>query len=214
SASPELMAKMPTAYAPMGITAENVANRFGISRKEQDEFALWSQQKASAALEKGVFKDEIVEVHGIRYKNGERVMVPFSRDELPRPETTLEGLGSLKPSFAIGGSVTPGNASPLSDGAAAALVMTREKANELGIKPLGIFRSFTTAGVDPALMGIGPVPAVRKLLARNGLTIAGVDVIEMTEAFSSQALYCKRGLGLPDAKLHFYRGANSLGVSL
>jgi acetyl-CoA acyltransferase len=214
SASPELMASMPTAYTPMGITAENVANKFGISREEQDAFALRSQQKASAAIEKGVFAEEIVPVHGIRFDKGERVMVEFKRDELPRPDTTLEGLAALKPSFAIKGSVTPGNASPLSDGAAAALVMTKKKADELGIKPLGYFRHFTTAGVDPALMGIGPIPAVRKLFKQTGLTMNDIDVVELNEAFACQSIYVKRELGIPDEKLNVHGGAIALGHPL
>jgi acetyl-CoA acyltransferase len=215
SASPELMATMPTAYTPMGITAENVANRFGISREEQDAFALRSQQKASAAVEKGVFDEEIVPVHGVRFDaRGERQLVEFRRDELPRPDTTLEGLAALRPSFAIKGSVTPGNASPLSDGAAFALVMTRKKADELGIKPLGIFRHFTTAGVDPAVMGIGPIPAVRKLFAQTGLTMNDIDVVELNEAFASQSVYVQRELGIPDEKLNVHGGAIALGHPL
>jgi acetyl-CoA acyltransferase len=214
SASPEIMAKMPEAYTPMGITAENVANRFGVSREEQDAFALRSQQRASAAIEKGVFKDEIVEVHGIKYANGERVLVSFTRDELPRPDTTLEGLAALRPAFAMKGSVTPGNASPLSDGAAAALVMTRKKADELGVKPLGIFKHFTTAGVDPSIMGIGPIPAVRKLFQKTGLSVKDIDVFELNEAFASQAIYVQRELGIPDDKLNVNGGAIALGHPL
>ena len=213
--SPELMEKMPTAYTPMGITAENVAQKFGISRQDQDAFALWSQQKASKAIADGKFKDEIVPVHGIRFDaKGERQLFDFVQDELPRPDTTAESLAALKPSFAIKGSVTPGNASPLSDGAAFALVMSKKKAYELGVKPLGYFRSFVTAGVDPAIMGIGPVPAVRKLLAKTGLTLDQIDLVEMNEAFASQAVYCKRELGVPDEKLNVNGGAIALGHPL
>ena len=213
--SPELMEKMPTAYTPMGITAENVAQKFGISRQDQDAFALWSQQKASKAIADGKFKDEIVPVHGIRFDaKGERQLFDFVQDELPRPDTTAESLAALKPSFAIKGSVTPGNASPLSDGAAFALVMSKKKADELGVKPLGYFRSFVTAGVDPAIMGIGPVPAVRKLLAKTGLTLDQIDLVEMNEAFASQAVYCKRELGVPDEKLNVNGGAIALGHPL
>ncbi len=214
SASPELMQHMPGANTPMGITAENVANRFGISRQVQDEFAYKSQMKAKAALEKNVFKDEIVPVRAISYKNGERVYSDFTVDELPRPETTLEGLGKLPPAFAQGGSVTAGNSSPISDGAAAALVMSRKKADELGIKPLGIFRSFVTVGVDPEIMGIGPLPAVQKLLAKNNLKIADIDLFEMNEAFASQAVYCQKELGIPDEKLNVHGGAIALGHPL
>jgi acetyl-CoA acyltransferase len=214
SVSPELMASMPAAYTPMGITAENVAKRFEISRADQDAFAVWSQQKAGKAIADGKFKDEIVPVHGVRFKDGERQLFDFTVDELPRPETTLESLAALRPVFSTTGSVTAGNASPLSDGAAAALIMSKAKADELGIKPLGYFRAFATAGVDPSIMGIGPVPAVRKLLAKTGLTLDQIDLIEMNEAFGSQAVYSKRELGIPDEKLNVNGGAIALGHPL
>jgi acetyl-CoA acyltransferase len=214
SASPELMEKLPGANTPMGITAENVAKRFGITRQQQDEFAFRSQQKAKAALEKGVFKDEIVAVRAIQFKDGQRVYKDFTVDELPRPETTLEGLAKLPPAFALGGSVTAGNASPISDGAAMSLVMSRAKANELGIKPLGIFRSFVTVGVDPEIMGIGPLPAVQKLLAKNNLKVSDIDVFELNEAFASQSVYCQRELGIPDEKINVNGGAIALGHPL
>ncbi|MEZ4365532.1 MAG: thiolase family protein [Kofleriaceae bacterium] len=215
SASPELMDKLPAANTPMGITAENVAKQFNISRAEQDAFALRSQQKAKEALAKGVFKDEIVPVRAIRYgEGGERIYSDFTVDELPRPETTLEGLAKLPPAFAQGGSVTAGNASPISDGAAAALVMSGAKAKELGIKGLGYFRGYVTVGVDPAIMGIGPVPAVQKLLAKHGLTVADIDLFELNEAFASQSVYCQRELGIPDDKLNVNGGAIALGHPL
>ncbi|MBA3499360.1 MAG: thiolase family protein [Deltaproteobacteria bacterium] len=214
SASPELMDKLPGANTPMGITAENVANRFGISRQQQDEFAFKSQQKAKAALEKGAFKDETVPVRAVKYKDGKREYVDFLVDELPRPETTLEGLAKLPPAFAQGGSVTAGNASPISDGAAACLVMSRAKATELGIKPLGIFCSFVTVGVDPEIMGIGPLPAVQKLLAKTGLKISDIDVFELNEAFASQSVYCQKELGIPDDKINVNGGAIALGHPL
>ena len=214
SASPELMDKLPGANTPMGITAENVANRFGISRQQQDEFAYKSQQKAKVALEKGAFKDEIVAVRAVKYKDGQRVYSDFTVDELPRPETTLEGLAKLPPAFAQGGSVTAGNASPISDGAAACLVTTRAKADELGIKPLGVFRSFVTVGVDPEIMGIGPLPAVQKLLAKTGLKISDIDLFELNEAFASQSVYCQKELGIPDDKINVNGGAIALGHPL
>jgi len=215
SASPELMEKLPGANTPMGITAENVAKRFNISRQQQDEFAFKSQQKAKAALEKGVFKDEIVPVRAIAFgKNGERIYKDFVVDELPRPETTLEGLAKLPPAFAQGGSVTAGNASPISDGAAMSLVMSRKKADELGIKPLGIFRSFVTVGVDPEIMGIGPLPAVQKLLAKNNLKVSDIDLFELNEAFASQSVYCQTQLGIPDDKINVNGGAIALGHPL
>jgi acetyl-CoA acyltransferase len=214
SASPELMDHLPGANTPMGITAENVANRFGITRQQQDEFAYKSQMKAKAALEKGVFKDEIVPVRALAYQNGARVYQDFTVDEMPRADTTLEGLAKLPPVFAQGGSVTAGNSSPISDGAAACLVMTKEKAAELGVKPLGYFRSFVTVGVDPEIMGIGPLPAVKKLLAKNNLKITDIDVFEVNEAFASQAVYCGRELGIPEDRLNVNGGAIALGHPL
>jgi len=214
SASPELMDKLPGANTPMGITAENVANRFKISRQMQDEFAYRSQMKAKRALELGVFKDEIVPVRAIAFKGGERVYHDYTVDEMPRGDTTLEGLAKLPPAFAAGGSVTAGNSSPISDGAAAALVMKRETADQLGIKPLGVFRAFATVGVDPEIMGIGPLPAVQKLLAKAGLKVSDIDVFEMNEAFASQAVYCQRELGIPDDRLNVNGGAIALGHPL
>ena len=214
SASPELMDKLPGANTPMGITAENVANRFGISRQQQDQFAFNSQQKAKAALEKGTFKDEIVPVRAVGYANGERVYKDFTVDELPRPDTTLEGLAKLPPAFAQGGSVTAGNSSPISDGAAMTLVTSRAKADELGIKPLGIFKSFVTVGVDPEIMGIGPLPAVQKLLAKNNLKVSDIDLFELNEAFASQSVYCQTQLGIPDDKVNVNGGAIALGHPL
>jgi acetyl-CoA acyltransferase len=215
SASPELMDKLPGANTPMGITAENVAKRFQISRQMQDEFAYRSQMKAKRALETGAFKDEIVPVRAVAYDDeGKRVYRDFTIDELPRPDTTLDGLAKLPPAFAMGGSVTAGNSSPISDGAAAALVMKRETADQLGIVPLGVFRAFVTVGVDPEIMGIGPVPAVQKLLARTGLKIADIDLFELNEAFASQSVYCQRELGIPDDKLNVHGGAIALGHPL
>jgi acetyl-CoA acyltransferase len=214
SASPEAMRSCPDVYIPMGITAENVANRFSISRKDQDAFALGSQQKAAAAQKAGKFDDEIVAVKATRYQNGARDATEFKRDELVRADTTLEGLAGLKPAFATTGAVTAGNASPLSDGAAAALVASKGIADALGVKPLGYFRAYATAGVDPAIMGIGPIPAVRKLLTKTRLTLREIDVIELNEAFASQAVYVKRTLEIPDEKLNVNGGAIALGHPL
>ena len=214
SASPEAMRRCADVYTPMGITAENVAKRFGISRADQDAFALRSQQKAAAAQKAGKLDEEIVAVKATRYESGKHVDVEFKRDELVRGDTTLEGLASLKPVFAKDGSVTAGNASPLSDGAAAALVMSKTKADALGVKPLGWFRAFATAGVDPAIMGIGPIPAVRKLLAKTGLSLRDIDIIELNEAYASQAVYVQRTLEIPDEKLNVHGGAIALGHPL
>jgi acetyl-CoA acyltransferase len=198
----------------MGITAENVATKFGVTRAEQDAFALASHQKAAAARAAGKFDREIVPVTAVRYKGNERITFEYKTDELIRPDTTAEGLAALKPAFSTKGSVTPGNSSPLSDGAAAALMMTEEKAASLGIKPLGFFRAFATAGVDPALMGIGPIPAVRKLLAKTGLTVNDIDIFELNEAFGSQAVYVQKTLEIPGEKLNVNGGAIALGHPL
>ena len=214
SASAEVMEKYPSAYTPMGITAENVAKQFKISREEQDAFALASQKKAAAAIEAKKFDQEIVPVTGIKFDGQEKKTFSFTRDELPRPETTLESLAGLKPAFSAKGSVTAGNASPLSDGAAASLLMSRAKADELGVKGLGIFRAFVTVGVDPAIMGIGPEPAIRKLLAKTGLKISDIDLFEINEAFASQSVYVKNTLGLPEDRLNVNGGAIALGHPL
>jgi len=215
SASPEVMAQYPETYTPMGITAENVAKRFKISREQQDAFAARSHELALAAIEKGVFEEEIVPVHGIRYDaKGERQMFEFKVDEMPRPGTTIEALAQLRPVFAVNGSVTAGNSSPLSDGAAAAIVMKQKKAKKLGLEPLAIFKSFVTVGVDPSIMGIGPIPAVQKLLAKNDLSIDDIDIFEVNEAFGSQAVYVQQQLGIPDEKLNVNGGAIALGHPL
>jgi acetyl-CoA acyltransferase len=214
SVSPEAMARFPSVYTPMGITAENVAKRFQIPREDQDRFALRSQKKAAAARAAGKLKDEIVPVSVTGYRQNEPVVSMFDTDELIREDTTLEGLAGLKPAFAQTGSVTAGNSSPLSDGAAAALVMSKEKAGSLGLTPLGYFRAFVTAGVDPAVMGIGPIPAVKKLLEKTGLKLADIDLIELNEAFASQAVYVQRTLEIPDEKLNVNGGAIALGHPL
>jgi acetyl-CoA acyltransferase len=214
SASPRAMEVCPEVYTPMGITAENVAKRFSVSRADQDAFALRSQQKAAAAQKAGVFAQEIVPVQATRYEGGKHTSFTFDKDEMIRADTTLEGLTSLKPAFAKDGTVTAGNASPLSDGAAAALVMSKARADAAGVKPLGYFRAYATAGVDPAVMGIGPIPAVRKLLSRTGLQMRDIDFVELNEAFASQAVYVQRTLEIPDEKLNVHGGAIALGHPL
>lgn len=214
SASPRLMASMPTAFTPMGITAENVAKKFGITREDMDAFAVRSHQRAAAAIANGTFAEEIVPVTAVNYVGNERVTREFKVDEMPRPDTSLEVLAGLRPAFSTTGSVTAGNSSPLSDGAAAALVMSKAKADALGIKGLAYLRAFVTAGVDPAIMGVGPIPAVRKLFARTGLSMGDIDLIELNEAFASQALYVQRTLEIPDDKLNVNGGAIALGHPL
>jgi acetyl-CoA acyltransferase len=214
SASPEAMRRCPDVYMPMGITAENVAKEFGISRADQDAFAYRSQQKAAAAQKAGVFKDEITPVRATRYEHGARVEISFERDELVRPDTSLEGLAALKPAFIKDGTVTAGNSSPLSDGAAATLLMRGARAAALGIRPLGYFRAYAVAGVEPRIMGIGPIPAVRKLLAKANLSLHDIDLFELNEAFASQAVYVQRTLEIPDEKLNVHGGAIALGHPL
>jgi len=214
SASPEAMRRCPDVYMPMGITAENVAKRFSVTRADQDAFALGSQRKAAAAQKAGAFDAEIVAVKATRYQDGKRADIDFRRDEMIRADTTLEGLAALKPAFAKDGTVTAGNASPLSDGAAAALLVSKKRAETLGLKPLGFFRAYATVGVDPAIMGIGPVPAVRKLLQKTSLSLRDIDLIEVNEAFASQAAYVQRTLEIPDDKLNVNGGAIALGHPL
>jgi acetyl-CoA acyltransferase len=214
SASPEAMAHYASVYTPMGITAENVAKKFNVEREAQDKFALRSQKNGSEAVEKKVFAKEIVPLTAYKYVGEEKKAFTFEADELPRPDTTIEGLASLKPAFTQVGSVTAGNSSPLSDGAAAAIVASAEKAKALGVTPLGYLRAFATVGVDPAIMGIGPVPAIRKLLAKTGMKIDQIDRFEINEAFASQAVYVQRELGIRDEVLNPNGGAIALGHPL
>jgi len=198
----------------MGITAENVAKRFEVGRADQDAFAAWSHQKAAAAQAAGRFADEIAPVQATRFNGHARETFSFARDEFVRPDTTAEGLSKLKPVFSATGTVTAGNSSPLSDGAAAAVVMSKAAADARGIRPLAYFRGYQVAGVAPDIMGIGPVPAVRKLLAKHGLSIGDIALIEMNEAFASQSVYCKRQLGISDEQLNVNGGAIALGHPL
>ncbi|MCP3057603.1 thiolase family protein [Myxococcus sp. K38C18041901] len=215
SANPDIMANHPEIYSSMGVTAENIASRHNVSREDSDKFAAESQRRAAAARETGKFSEEIVPVTTTVYdEDGKAQTVTVSVDTILRPETTAEGLGKLRPAFNAKGVVTAGNASPLTDGAAAAVVMSEEKAKELGVKPLGYFVDFAVAGVPPEVMGIGPVPAVRKLLAKNKLEVKDIDVFELNEAFAPQALYCIRELGIPMDKVNPNGGAIALGHPL
>jgi acetyl-CoA acyltransferase len=214
SLNPTLVESFPDAYIPMGNTAENVARKFEVSRADQDAFALRSHQRAVAAWAEGRFKEEVLPVQTRVFEDGAWREVTVDRDEGPRGDTSLEKLGSLRPAFDPTGSVTAGNASPLNDGAAALVMMGADKARELGKKPRAYFRAFAVAGVPPALMGIGPVPAVRKLLARTGLAVGDIDIFEINEAFASQALYCVRELGLPEDRVNVNGGAIALGHPL
>jgi acetyl-CoA acyltransferase len=215
SANPEIMEKFPEVYTSMGATAENIAARYSVSREDADKFAYESQRKAATAREQGKFKEEIFPVTTTVYdEEGTAKQVTVSVDTILRPETTLEGLAKLRPAFNQKGVVTAGNASPLTDGAAAAVVMSEEKAKELGVKPLGYFVDFQVAGVPPEIMGVGPVPAVRKLLAKNNLKVEDIDVFELNEAFAAQALHCIRELGVPLEKANPNGGAIALGHPL
>ncbi len=204
------LAEMHHPYS-MGETAENVAERYGVSREEQDKFALWSQQKAAVAIREGRFKEEIVPVV-IPQRKGEPVVV--DTDEHPRPDTTFEKLAALKPAFKKGGTVTAGNSSGVNDGAAALLVMSAEKAREMGKAPMARIVASAVAGVDPAVMGLGPIPAVRKALKRAGLTIEDIDLIELNEAFAAQSLACIRQLEMDPGKVNVNGGAIALGHPL
>jgi len=191
----------------MGCTAENIAEKYGITREEQDRFGLTSQQRALAAIEAGRFKDEIVPVEIPQRKGDPKI---FDTDEHPRA-TSPEALAKLRPAFQKDGTVTAGNASGINDGAAAAVVMSADKAKQLGIEPLARIVSYATAGVDPAYMGLGPIPATRKAFERAGMTVGDMDLIEANEAFASQALACIRDLELPTDITNVNGGAIALG---
>ncbi|WP_066157964.1 thiolase family protein [Halalkalibacter krulwichiae] len=205
--------KLAEVYPPisLGETAENVAERYHITREEQDELALLSQQKAAVAIESGKFKEEIVPVT-IPQRKGEPVV--FDTDEHPRAGTTLETLSKLRPAFRDGGTVTAGNSSGINDGASAVMIMERELAEKLNLKPLARIVTSAVSGVDPAYMGIGPVPATRKALERAGLTVDDLDLIEINEAFAAQSVACIKELGLDMDKVNVNGGAIALGHPL
>jgi acetyl-CoA acyltransferase len=216
--SPELVEMTPDVYLGMGLTAENVAKQYGVSREDQDAFALRSHQRAVAAIEAGRFAGQIVpvEVEDVWFEGGERRRAArvFSVDEGPRKDTNAAALAKLKPVFAVSGSVTAGNSSQTSDGAAALLVMSREKAEALGLKPLARFVSFAVGGVPPEVMGIGPVAAVPKALRLAGLTLDEIDLVELNEAFAAQAIAVIRKLEIDEEKVNVNGGAIALGHPL
>lgn len=192
----------------MGITAENIAEQYGITREDQDEFSAWSQQKAESASKERRFVDEIVPVIIPQRKGDPKV---FDTDEFPRAGVTVEALAKLKPAFKKDGTVTAGNASGINDGAAALVLMSREKADELGIPVMAVIRGMGTAGVDPKIMGIGPIPASKRAFKNAGLTIENMDLVEANEAFAAQSLAVGRGLEIPSEKLNVNGGAVALG---
>lgn len=192
----------------MGTTAENIAKKFSITRQQQDEFAAASQQKTEAAQKKNLFKDEIVPIT-IPQRKGDPVV--FDRDEFPRAGATAEGLAKLSPAFDKNGTVTPGNASGINDGAAAVMVMSESRAKQLGLTPLATIKSYASAGVDPQIMGTGPIPATRNCLNKAGWGVNDLDLIEANEAFAAQAISVNRDLGWDPAKVNVNGGAIALG---
>jgi acetyl-CoA acetyltransferase family protein len=208
--------RFPGLYFPMGVTAEIVADRYSIAREDQDVYSLQSQQRYAAAVEKGWIGEEIapMKVRRAVIKKGEDPYeedATVDRDECNRPDTSLEGLAKLKPVFKEDGTVTAGNASQLSDGASATLLMSTERAKALGVEPLAVYRGSAVAGCGPEEMGIGPVFAVPKLLKRHGLSLDDIDIVELNEAFASQLLYCQRQLEIPNEKLNPCGGSISIG---
>jgi acetyl-CoA C-acetyltransferase len=205
-------------YIPMGLTAENVADRCRVTREQQDEWAVVSQNRAVEARDSGHFDAEIVPVpvpaHKDVDKEGNEIDVPdtvVDKDDGPRPGTTMEVLGKLKPAFKEDGTVTAGNSCPLNDGAAAVLVMSDEKARALGLKPKARILASTVAAIRPEIMGLGPIPAIQKLLKESGMSIEDIDIVEINEAFAAQIVPCKEELGIPDEKLNPFGGAIALG---
>ena len=216
--NPYMVANAPEVYMGMGLTAERVADEFEVSRQAQDEFALRSHQRAAAAYEKGIFRDEILPFEVKEVTPGpdgpvQRAVI-LDRDEHVRPDTTLEALAKLRPVFRQGGSVTAGNSSPLSDGAAGVIVMERSKAEALGLKPLVKFIGFNVGGVRPEIMGVGPINAVPRVLKRTGMSLADMDVIELNEAFAAQSVAVIRELGLDEERTNVNGGAIALGHPL
>ena len=221
SPNPKITKEKPGLYMAMGNTAEVVAKRYKVSREAQDEYSLQSQQRTAAAQERGFFDEEIAPIEvtmGILNKETKEIdaekTVVCNRDECNRPDSSIEGLAGLKPYFdpdSGQGSVTAGNASQLSDGASATLLMSRERADELGIKSKIVFRGFAAAGCEPDEMGIGPIYAVPKLLKRNGLTVDDIDLWELNEAFAVQVVYCRDKLGIDQEKLNINGGSIAIG---
>lgn len=215
---PDFIREDPDAYSSMGITAENVAEHYQISRQQQDEFAAKSHEKANAAIKAGKFHSEIIPVQSMRPCTKEGVPgteeFTFSMDEGVRPDTTVDSLSKLRPVFKVNGTVTAGNSSQTSDGAAMVLLMSRQKAEALGYHPIATFRAFAVTGVEPRMMGIGPIKAIPKVLSLAGLTLSDIGLIELNEAFASQAITCIKELNLDESIVNVNGGAIALGHPL
>jgi len=218
SPNPHFAQDLPHYYTNMGLTAENVSVKYGVSREDQDEFSLKSHQKAARAVNAGLFDPELValDVEVVEYVNDRAVKRQFSvkRDEGPRADTSVDALAKLKPAFKEGGVVTAGNSSQMSDGAAGVIVMSAERAVQLGLKPAARFVSFAVGGVPPQLMGIGPIVAIPKALKLAGLSLDDIDLIELNEAFAAQALAVIRALEIDEQKVNVNGGAIALGHPL
>jgi acetyl-CoA acyltransferase len=218
SPNPQFAQDLPQYYTNMGLTAENVSAKYGITREQQDEFALKSNQKAAKAVDSGLFDPELVKVgvDVVDYVDGkaEKRSFTVNRDEGPRGDSTMEGLAKLKPAFKEGGTVTAGNSSQMSDGASAVMIMSADKASQLGLKPIARFVSFAVGGVPPELMGIGPIAAIPKALKIAGLTLNDIDLIELNEAFAAQSLAVMQALEIDPEKVNVNGGAIALGHPL
>jgi acetyl-CoA acyltransferase len=218
SPNPQFAQDLPQYYTNMGLTAENVSVKYGITREQQDEFALKSNQKAARAVDSGLFDPELIpiDVEVVEYLDGKSVKRSFTvkRDEGPRGDSTLDGLSKLRPAFKEGGMVTAGNASQMSDGASAVMVMSAEKAAELGLRPLARFVSFAVGGVPPELMGIGPIAAIPKAIKVAGLSLNDIDLFELNEAFAAQGLAVMQTLEIDPEKVNVNGGAIALGHPL
>jgi acetyl-CoA acyltransferase len=213
--NPELVEHYPDVYLSTGLVAENHSREASIPREEQDRFALASHQKAAAAIDAGRFRDEIVPLSVRAANNGARgEAIVFDTDEGPRRDTSLEALAALRPAFHVKGTVTAGNSSQTSDGAAATILMSLDRAREIGLEPMGRFVAYATAGVEPERFGIGPVPAIKRVLKIAGLTLDQIDLVELNEAFAAQALACLRELEIDPSRLNVNGGAIALGHPL
>ena len=217
--NPQLAEENPEIYISMGLTAENVAKKYGVTREDQDRFAKESHDKAISAWEQGYFDKQITPVNVVhKYVTAdgeiEKNSFEFKKDEGPREGSTLEALGGLRSVFKAGGSVTAGNASQMNDAAAGVIVMSREKADQLGLKPLARYHGFAVAGVAPEIMGIGPVEAIPKVLKQCGLKFGDIDLVELNEAFAAQALAVIRQVGLDPEKVNINGGAIAMGHPL